>query len=270
MAAVEPAERRPKGVWHDPVKPRVLVGGEGPPLLYLHGAGGLVWGDFQDFLARDHTVYAPDHPGTSMDNPEGIDAVDDLRDLVMYYEELLEQLDVEPSVIVGHSFGGWIAAEFAATVRPVLDGLVLIAPLGLWHPERPVASYLTAAPEDLRGLTYFDPEGPVAMAAQSLPEDETARQDEIIRARWALACTGKFTWPIPERGLRKRLHRIRTRTLLIWGSQDRIVPMGYADDFAEALESAEVAIVDRAGHVPQLERPVETQRVISEFLTAPA
>ena len=64
----------------------------------------------------------------------------------------------------------------------------------------------------------------------------------------------KFVWPLPDKGLRKRLHRIKAPTLVVWGTKDRMVPPSYADDFAALIPDARVELLDDAGHMVVLER----------------
>ena len=94
-------------------KIRVLQAGEGEPLLYVHGAGGLFWDPLLDALAATHHVIAPEHPGAG--DSQGLEHVEDLWDLVLYYNELLDSFGVERAAVVGHSFGGMVAAELAST-----------------------------------------------------------------------------------------------------------------------------------------------------------
>ncbi|MGH6981648.1 MAG: alpha/beta fold hydrolase, partial [Stellaceae bacterium] len=104
--------------------------GGGAPLLYLHPHTGLARAEaFLDALARRFAVHAPSHPGfgrTAM--PNGFSTVDDLA---YFYLDLIEQLDLNRVVLVGSSFGGWLAAEIATKASPRLARLVLIDPLGI-------------------------------------------------------------------------------------------------------------------------------------------
>jgi pimeloyl-ACP methyl ester carboxylesterase len=83
---------------------------------------------------------------------------------------------------------------------------------------------------------------------------------------WSLACTGKFVWPIPDRGLQKRLHRITAPTLVVWGKQDGIVSPVYAGEFASRIAGARVELIDDAGHLPQLEQVAAVSKTVSSFL----
>ena len=108
MVAVQ---ERTLSVWGDQIHPRVKIGGQGPPLVFFHGPFGLKWDSFLDTLSQSHTVYAPEHPGTTPGDPDAIKPLDDWWDLVLYYYELFDQLELEAPVVVGHSFGGMVAAE---------------------------------------------------------------------------------------------------------------------------------------------------------------
>jgi pimeloyl-ACP methyl ester carboxylesterase len=100
----------------------------------------------------------------------------------------------------------------------------------------------------------------------ALPEDPERQRAAIAGLVWAFGCTGKFTWPIPDRGLRGRLHRISARTLIVWGRQDKLINVAYAGQFADAIGGSKVAIVDDCGHIPQVEQYDETVQAVGEFL----
>jgi pimeloyl-ACP methyl ester carboxylesterase len=87
-----------------------------------------------------------------------------------------------------------------------------------------------------------------------------------VRLQWAMGATGKFIWPIPDKGLKKRIHRVRVPTLLVWGKDDRLVPPVYAEEFARRIAGARVETVERAGHAPHLEQPEAVARLVRDFL----
>jgi pimeloyl-ACP methyl ester carboxylesterase len=83
-----------------------------------------------------------------------------------------------------------------------------------------------------------------------------------------MGATGKFIWPIPDKGLKKRIHRVQAPALLVWGDGDRLVPPVYADEFARRLSQTRLEVVKGAGHAPHLEQPETTARLVEEFLRA--
>lgn len=110
-----------------------------------------------------------------------------------------------------------VACEIAATMPERVSKLVLIDPLGLWRDDLPVKNWLIL-PEDQRSQTLFaDQHGAAAGRFLELPSETGARIEAQASFIWSQACTGKFVWPIPDRGLKKRIHRIVVPTLVVWG-----------------------------------------------------
>ncbi|MDQ4117303.1 MAG: alpha/beta fold hydrolase [Actinomycetota bacterium] len=251
----------------DRIETRVQVAGDGPPLLFLHGAMGLTWDPFLDSLSERFTVYAPELPGTSPGDPDAINAVDDLWDLVLHHYDLLDGLGLDRPAVVGHSFGGMVAAEVAATNPQRVGKLVLVSPVGLWRDDLPVAQFLSMTPEEVVEIAFADPSGEDARQFLAMPEDEVAMQDAMIKNAWSQACAAKFIWPLPEKGLHKRLYRVTAPTLIIWGTEDRLAPPGYAEEFAQRIAGARVEKLDGAAHLPHVEQQARTSRLVLDFLT---
>jgi pimeloyl-ACP methyl ester carboxylesterase len=285
---------------------QVFRGGEGRPLVYLHGGTAVTATDpFALALARRHEVVAPVHPGFR--DLEEIDDLRDVHDLALYHDDLLRALGLGPVAVVGHSFGGMVAAELAAHVPDRVARLVLAAPFGLWRDEEPVADLFAAFPADVAPLLWADPSSEAAQAAmasmlatipvpgspgteagspaasgdggsagagfaQGGPRTATADASVLVRLLVemvpAMATIGKYLWPIPDKGLERRLHRVSAPTLLLWGAEDRLVPPSYAEAFAARLPSARVEILDKAGHMLVLERLEDVARLVEEFVAA--
>ena len=263
-------EIRDVEAWDGEVRTKVIVGGEGPPLLYLHAIMGLQWDPFLDALAQHHTVYAPYLPGTVPGDPDAHKAIEDVGDLTLCYDEILDALGLtgQPVAAVGHSFGGMMAAELAATLPPRVSKLVLLCPIGLWTDGRPWQNPHLLSLEELGAAAFADPNGPVAQMALALPEDEEALGEAIIAMTWTMGVASKFWWPIPDRGLKKRIHRITAPTLVIWGEQDGIISPEYAADFARLIKTCRAEVLPDAAHVPQLERYDVVPAMVEEFLRA--
>ncbi len=260
---------RTVSAWRDEIDTRVKVAGDGPPVVFLHGAYGLQWDPFLDDLSRSHTIYAPEHPGTTPGAPDALKPLDNLWDLVLYYYELFDKLGLESPAVIGHSFGGMVAAEIAATNPERVGKLVLIDPIGLWRDDQPVRNWMITPFGDLPKYLFANQDNPLAQmmaAATRMTEMSDAQMDQQIQIMWSAACTGKFVWPIPDKGLKKRIHRIQAPTLIIWGRQDGIVPPVYADEFASHIANARVELIDSAGHLPQLEQLEIVSKLVSDFL----
>jgi pimeloyl-ACP methyl ester carboxylesterase len=250
-------------LWEGKVNAHVKVAGQGPALVFLHSGYGLVWDESLDQLARNFTVYAPEHPGTSEGDPDAIKPLDDVWDLVLYYYEMFDKLGLDSPVVVGHSFGGMVAAEIAATNPKRLSKLVLVDPLGLWRDDAPIKNYMVLPQAELEPMLFHDPNNPARKRIFMNLEEP----DSIIRVTWALGCTGKFIWPIPDKGLRKRIHRIAVPTLIIWGKDDGLTKPVYAEEFHKLIPGSRVELVADAAHMMPLEQPDTMANLIREFAT---
>jgi len=253
-------------VWNSRVPIRVHVQGSGPAVVFFHGPWGLTWGPFLDALARQFTVYAPEHPGTSPEDPDAIRHVDSLWDLVLCYDELLEQLKLRDVMLAGHSFGAMVACEVAALQPARVKRLALMDPIGLWLDDAPVVNWMLQGPAEMPAYVFHQPDGPAAKAMFAVPAEPEAGALARTRLTWAMGATGKFIWPIPDKGLKKRIHRITAPTLLLWGEHDRLVPRAYAKEFAGRIADTRLEVVAGAGHAPHLEQPDATARAVLAFL----
>ncbi|HEV8439200.1 MAG TPA: alpha/beta hydrolase [Methylomirabilota bacterium] len=264
------AQQQTATVWQGRVPFRVHVKGDGPSVVFFHGPWGLWWGGFLDALARSFRVYAPEHPGTTPGEPDTVQQIDGLWDLILCYEELLERLGLTETMFVGHSFGAMVACELAAMRPSLVRRLALIDPIGLWRDDAPVMNWMLLSPQDMPAYVFRKPDGAAAKALFDLPDDREEAALAKTRLTWAMGCTGKFIWPIPDKGLKKRIHRVTAPTLLVWGDEDRLVPRVYADEFARRLPAARLEVVEGAGHAPHLEQPEAAARVVQRFLSAGA
>jgi pimeloyl-ACP methyl ester carboxylesterase len=255
-------------VWQGRVRMRVVSKGRGPVLIFFHGPWGLTWDPFLDRLAESFTVYAPEHPGTTPDAHDDVYHLDGLWDLVLCYDELLETLGIRNAAFVGHSFGGMVACEVAAGYPDRVRRLAMIAPLGFWRDPDRIVNWMMLEPAALRAHIFRDPEGDAARRIFPRTDAQDAATTEArVRLMWAMGTTGKFIWPIPDKGLKKRIHRVKAPSLLVWGREDRLVPAVYAEEFTRRLSGARVETIDGAGHAPHLEQTDTVARVVRDFLS---
>lgn len=254
-------------VWNGRIDIKVKVAGAGAPLLYLHPAAGLVWDPFLCHLAESYTVYAPEFPGTSVGDPYAIHALDHLSDVVLVYEEVVRSLGLTEPIIVGQSFGGMLAAELASSFPQLASKVVLLAPIGLYRDDLPVANWLATAPQDLPALLFHDPDSPGAKSMLAMPEDPDTAAAAAAALVWSMGATGKFAFPVPDRGLRGRLHRLGAPVLVVWGHQDRLIPAAYVEEWRSELADVRTLVLDDCGHIPQVEQLEQTVTAIEKFLT---
>src|SRR6516164_751051 len=190
------------------VRMRVLSAGSGPALVFLHGPWGLAWDSFLDDLARSFTVYAPEHPGTTPEAHDDIYRLDGLWDLILCHDELLTALKIEEALVVGHSFGGMVACELAAAYPRRVRRLALIDPIGFWRDTDPIVNWVKLSPAELPNYIFRNPAVEAAQRMLGPSEPPDAAIAARVRLMWAMGATSKFIWPIPDKGLKKRIHRV--------------------------------------------------------------
>src|SRR5262249_30535701 len=168
---------------------------------------------------------------------------------------------------IGAPLGGMLPAEVAALSRATVNRLVLIAPYGLFDAAAPTADAFAVTPDQLPALLCADPAAHAARTAS--PENASAAEAEewgIMLAR-AAQSAARLLWPLGERGLGKRLHRIVAPTLVVWGSADRILPPEYADRFVGGIAGpTQSRRVAGAGHLVDADAPEALARHVEEFL----
>lgn len=246
------------------------VTGSGRSILFL-SAGVWLASDaaFASDLARLGRVTAPVHPGFGRhDAANHLTSADDLAYL---YLDLVEHILAGDSgakdvIVVAASLGAYVAAQMAVKSCQRIAGLVLIGPTGVKAGNRDARDYVDlfahAEPELVR-LAFADP----ARFQTDLADLPEAAVTDRVRAREALA---RFVWQpyMHDPKLARRLHRITAPTLLLRGSDDRIVAPSVAALLAEKIPAARLEKIDSAGHLPHVEQPAATLAAIAKFIEA--
>lgn len=246
------------------IKCRVREAGRGAPLLYLHGAGGLLPTEpLLDALAERFHVFAPTWPGFGVESGE--DALEDMLDFALHGWDVAEALGLERPALVGHSMGGMIAAEMAALNNGAVEKLALLAPAGVWLDAHPIPDMFAMTPFELPRVLFADAKAgeKLLTAGLDLGNNEALKSFMIGNAR-RLGTAGKILFPIPNRRFAKRAYRVSAKTLICWGEQDRLIPPVYAEAWQRLIAGSEVARFANAGHMLTLEQP----RAIAERLAA--
>jgi pimeloyl-ACP methyl ester carboxylesterase len=239
---------------------QVAVGGEGPPLLYLHSASGesYQWMDLLNGLAEHYELHAPLHPGFF--GSEGIAEIHDIEDLVYHYLSFIDEREFDQVDVMGCSLGGWIALELAARYPDRVGRMVLAAPAGIRLADVPMADMfrLQLGQEDeARALLFHDPSHPLAQLV--IPTFEGIDDELLAAFVAAMAATAKVSWNpyLHDPRLEGLLSRVAADTLLVWGDDDRLIPPAYGERLAALIPGARLAIVPDCGHVVWFERPRE-------------
>jgi len=244
---------------------RVLEQGDGAPVVFLAGVGGLPqWAPFLSALAATRRVIAPSLPGFP-GAPE-FRHLDDYYDWVLAALELTEQLDCERFDLVGSSVGGALAAELAALTPGRVRRLVLISPFGLFDAATPVADLWAQppGPDTLPALLCARPDAWKELWKK--PADTDPIEWGILLNR-AMEAAARYLFPMGNTGIARRLHRIQAPTLLVRGAADGVMPACYQRQLADALQSRVRATeVPDAGHLVELDAPDELARRVNAFL----
>lgn len=231
---------------------RLWRGGSGPPLVFLHGAGGHTgWRPFMETLSQRFEMFVPEHPGFGeSDDPPWLDAV---SDLAYFHLDLLAALGLDRVHLMGTSLGGWVAAEMAVRNSGRLASLCLVCAVGITAGGEPIPD-IFRMPVDENLRRYFaDPE----MAARRLAgigAADAAAAAVAARNRATVVRLGyRPRFHNPHLG--KWLHRIDVPTLLVWGEQDGLVPPAFGEAYRALIPGSSLVVLPNAGHAPFDEQP---------------
>jgi pimeloyl-ACP methyl ester carboxylesterase len=256
-----------------------LEAGSGPPVVALHGLGGTK-GSFLPTVAAlsgRFRVIAVDLPGFG-DSDKPIGASYDARFFARAVIDLLDALELGQVHLIGNSLGGRIALEVGLLHPDRVDRLALLCPSLAWRRERPWAPLLRLTRPEL-GLVQLAPRPIVeAIVHRLIPGADqgwtAAGVDEFLRAYLTPAGRDAFyaaarqiylEEPHGENGFWPRLRGLQADALFVWGRRDRLVPIGFARHVSETLPQASHLELD-CGHVPQVERPLQTHDAVGAFL----
>lgn len=259
-----------------------MAGDDGPPVLLIHGIGGSVeeWRFNIGALAEHNRVYAFDMVGFGRsDKPAGKYS---FGYLAQFVNDFMDAQAIERASLVGHSLGGGVVLQFALQFPDKVEKLVLVSSAGLGK-EVHLAFRLSSLPLIGNWLTRPSRKG----TAQLLTDcylDQDLITDEFIEFKYQLAALpgaqqtflstvrtlGNF-WGMRDAvvaSIVENLTSITAPTLIIWGQQDRILPVAHANIAANKIPHARLHIFDPCGHCPPEELPEEFNALVLEFLAA--
>ncbi|MCC6947271.1 MAG: alpha/beta hydrolase [Bradyrhizobiaceae bacterium] len=240
------------------VKTVVFTAGHGEPVVFFHGASTLEGFEFCQSWSERHRVIVPHHPGfgESGDDPN----LTEMHDYVMHYLELFDTLRLDRFTLVGLSLGGYLAAKFASEHGHRVKKLALIAPSGMIDPQHPMIDMLAVPGEQVPGLLVSNFE----VMKKFLPEKPDL---DFMAERYREATTvARLLWEHPgDPKFMRYLHRIRVPTMIIWGDEDKVIPVGQAETWRKFIPNADIKIFKGAGHLVHLEKP-EAVEAMSNFI----
>lgn len=209
-------------------------------------------------------VAAPSLPGFGATlRPDRFDGVEDLVNSCL---DLIDALGPEPIVLIGLSFGGWVAAEIATRYAHRLERLVLVDALGIRVGDRETPDILHL---------FNEPPATVSRASWSdlanAPDFAALSDEEVVtyaRNREALCRYGWRPYMHNPR-LRRWLHRVTVPTLVLWGECDGVVSPDYGRAYAAAIPGARFELIEGAAHHPEIEQPQRLAEAIACFVARP-
>jgi len=247
----------------DGVRTVVKAIGSGPAVFALHGAATIEGYGWARGLADRFRVYLPFHPGfgESAEAPH----ITGMQDMVVHNLRLVEALGLTRPHLMGHSMGGWMAAEIAAVAGEKFAKLVLNAPAGLNHPDHRGADLGAIPPEEFPAFLTHN----VEVAARYFPGgSECPSVDAFVAARTKEGPALGNILKVHGMGhpnLARWLSRIPNETLIVWGDKDRMLPASQAPLWQERIPNAGTLIVEGVGHFAMQEDP-RAVTAIGDFL----
>jgi pimeloyl-ACP methyl ester carboxylesterase len=262
----------------------VIELGQGPPLVFVHGHTGR-WANWLGQLphfARTHRVVAMDLPGFGS-SPMPREPIT-IENYGRTLDALMERLDIFAAPVVGNSLGGFAAGELAIKFPPRVERLVLVSAAGL------ATKYLGVSTELFRRRSYMTFARVLNLYA-GIPE---ARAETLVRRPRLRRRVLEVVASYPERlsgpmalelmrgsgkpaaadatdaimsyDYRGRVAEIACPTLIVWGRDDRVVPVSSAEEYHRLIDDSRVVVFDDTGHVPMVERPARFNAVLEAFL----
>lgn len=230
--------------------------GKGPALFYFHGASTFHGFDFAREWVNEFTVYLPYHPGFG----ESADSIHltSTEDYILHYRAALNELGLDSIHLVGCSFGGRLAAEFALTYPECLTSLVLLCPAGLDCPTSPMTNLASVSAEELPGYLIED----TKILDPFLPKTEDP-EFNAIRARESKTLSRLVPLGFSSPMINSASSNLQPATLLLWGEKDRVIPVEQVAAWKDKFPTIVVETLESVGHLILDESEAGRRRVVS-------
>ena len=243
----------------------VVTGGSGTPLLVLHEELGWPgWLKWNTALAHSHTLIIPQHPGYS--RTERAEWIRDMRDMAGFYARYLLEQNLAPIDVLGFSMGGWIAAEMAACNPAQFRKLIMVAPMGIRPREGVILDFFQLMALKHLFVTVHDADATEEF--DDLYGGQGAEQFE--RLEEARAQSARLAWaPFMHNPSLPHLLGVARNlpTLLMWGREDKVVPLSAAEEYQRVMPSARLCVLENCGHRPEIEKPNDFLHAVEGFLS---
>jgi len=256
------------------------LGDKGSTVLLIHGIGGALedWILNANDLAKHHRVYALDLVGSGHSDKPSVSY--SFSYMAQFVKDFMEAENIDSASLIGHSLGGGVSLQFSIQFPDKVEKLVLVNSAGLGKKVTlllrlltlPIIGKLLARPSRKRTANFL----------KECVNDSTLITDELIEFGYSLAALPGAQDSLLSivrtlgniRGMREDVLRsivdnlatIIAPTFILWGQQDRILPVAYAHVAEKKIPNVQLHIFDPCGHFPQLERPEEFNSLVLKFL----
>ena len=235
--------------------------GKGRPIVVLHHeTGTLDRLPFYDALAAHYDVLVPHHPGYSRsERPTWMRSV---RDIAVIHRGLLSALKLKNAALLGLGFGGWIAAEMASMAPDDLSHLVLVGAMGVKPPEGDILDLAITGYVDYARAGFHDQKAFDRVYGAEPSIDRLEMWDVCREMSFRIAWKPyMYSQTLPH-----LLGAVRAPALVIWGDDDKVVPLSAAKRYVEALPNARLEIVKTCGHCVDMEQPEALAKLVTNFI----
>lgn len=249
-------------------KIRFLEDGNGDQnLVLLHGLGGYAerWRDSMEYFSKKFHVYAPDLLGYGESDKPSIDYTPEL--FTKFTFDFIQTLKLQNTSMAGTSLGGQIAAECAATQNPIIKKVVLICPAGIMKKSTPTLDAYTMA------ALYPNKEAVKTAYKMMIGNGKDVSEYTINHFMEVMSKpNAKMVFLSTLLGLKntpvvsEKLKMIKIPTLIIWGEDDKLIPIEYAEQFHSLITGSEIHIIKGAGHSLYAEEPKKLAELVIKFL----
>jgi pimeloyl-ACP methyl ester carboxylesterase len=246
-------------------KLRYLKGGTGRPLVVLHGIEGPEgWLAFHEAVSKYATIYAPALPGYG--ESERPDWLETIPHTALVCSWFLQELGLSGVDLVGIGVGGWVAAEMAVMAPQALRHLVLAGAAGLKPTAGQALDVFTIPWRDVIDRSFHDPQSSAEYQRiyGANPIVDFGGHREAGRSTAMRTCYRPYMY---DPALLPMLGRVSVPALVVWGDDDRVIPLDCAHQYTTALPDARLEVIDGCGHWPHYEQPAVFAEIVREFIS---